>query len=86
MLQTALEAADEASPGGDSDISTCRDAFECALALLSCKQSKAADQLMTHQQLCSESKVSLFSASGDGSEGVLVAAEDSYGSFQVSKA
>lgn len=81
-----MRAAGEASPGGDLDISTCRDAFEYALALLSCKQSKAEDQLVTHQQLRSESRVSLFSASGDGSEGILVATEDSYGSFQVRQA
>ena len=51
--------------------------------MLSLKEGKATDQLVTHQQLRSESSLSLLLASGNESEGILVATDDSYGSFQV---
>ena len=85
-MQTALAAAEEASSGKGFDVSECRDAIEHAIAMLSLKEGKATDQLVPHQQLLSESRVSLPSASGDDSEGMLVATEDSYTSFEVRQA
>ena len=85
-MQTALAAAEEASSGKAPEISACRDAFEFVLAMLRLEERKATDQLVTHQQLRSESRMSLLSTSGDDSEGVLVANEVSYGSFQVRQA
>ena len=86
-MQTAVEAAEEASPGKGPEVSACRDAFEYPLAMLSSKEGKATDQLVTHQQLRSESRLSLLSvASGNDSEGILITNEDSYGSFQVRQA
>ena len=82
-MQTALAAAEEASSGKGSEIDACRDILEFALAMLSLKEGKATDQLVTHQQLRSESSLSLLLAPGHESEGILVATDDSYGSFQV---
>ena len=81
-MQTALAAA-EASANEGPDSSVCRDALEYTLAMLSVKQGKAADQLLLYEQRRTESRLSLHSASDDESEGHLVAAEDSYQSFQV---
>ena len=84
-MQTALAAAEEASSGKTAEVNACRDAFEFPLAMLSLKEGKATDQLVTHQQLRSESSLSLLIASGNDSEGILVATDDLYGSFQVTQ-
>lgn len=82
-MQAALAAAEKASSLDGSESSTCRDAFEHALAILNLKQGKAANQLVLYQQQRPESRLSLYSGSGDESEGLVVAIEDLYGSFQV---
>ena len=82
LLQTSLAAA-EALSAEESGGSACRDAFEFALAMLGVKQGKAEDQLQTYKQHRSEIRLGLMSFSGNDTESVMPAAEESYGSFQV---